>query len=236
MAARQPSSTTWLEGRLIVPGDREYDDARAVWNGLFDRRPALIAASAGAADVVSALAFAQRSRLPVSVRGGSYNVAGTSVVDDGLVIDLSAMTGIRVDTTAGRAWVQAGVRTGELLRTLEAHGLAVPVGRVSQVGVAGLTLGGGIGSLMERGLTIDNVVSFELVTAGGRVLRAAADEHEDLYWALRGGGGNFGVVTELEFDSTSRDRCWRDESSIRRQQPQTCSASTAASRPPPPTS
>ncbi|WBB57785.1 FAD-binding oxidoreductase [Streptomyces sp. WMMC500] len=200
MAAPQPSPTNWLEGRLIEPGDQDYDDARAVWNGVFDRFPAAIARVAGTADVVRAIEFAHKAGLPVSVRGGSYNVAGTSVVDGGLVIDLSGMTRIRVDAAARRARVQPGVRSGELLRALEAHGLVTPVGRVSQVGVAGLTLGGGIGSLMgTHGLTIDNVVSFEVVTADGRLLRAAADENEDLYWALRGGGGNFGVVTEFEF-------------------------------------
>ena len=123
------------------------------------------------------------------------------MADDALVIDFSDMNGIRVDARAKRAWVQPGVRTGDLLQALERHGLAVPVGRVSQVGVAGLTLGGGIGALMgTHGLTIDNVVSLEVVTADGRVLRAAADENPDLYWALRGGGGNFGVVTEFEFE------------------------------------
>jgi FAD/FMN-containing dehydrogenase len=174
--------------------------ARAVWNGLFNRRPALIARVAGTADVVGAIDYAHKAGLPVSVRGGSYNVAGTSVVDGGLVIDLSDMTGIRVDAAARRARVQPGVRSGELLRALETRRLATPVGRVSQVGVAGLTLGGGIGSLMgTHGLTIDNVLSFEVVTADGRILHAAADENADLYWALRGGGGNFGVVTEFEF-------------------------------------
>ena len=141
------------------------------------------------------------SALAVSVRGGSYNVAGTAVADGALVIDLTDMNGIRVDAPAKRAWVQPGVRTGDLLQALEQHRLAVPVGRVSQVGVAGLTLGGGIGALMGTyGLTIDNVISLEVVTADGRVLRAAADENPDLYWALRGGGGNFGVVTEFEFE------------------------------------
>ena len=199
MAVTQGSSTEWLEGRLIVPGDREYDEARATWNGRFDPHPALIVRVAGTTDVVGAIDFAQRSGLPISVRGGSYNVAGKSVVDDGLVIDFSEMTGIRVDVGARRARVQPGVRSGDLLRTLEEHGLAVPVGRVSQVGVSGLALGGGIGFLLgTRGLTLDNVVSFEVVTADGRVLRAAAGENEDLFWALRGGGGNVGVVTEFE--------------------------------------
>ncbi len=201
MAALQHSSTGWLKGQLIVPGEPDYENARAAWNARVDRRPAVIARVADTDDVVRALAFARSSGLPVSVRGGSYNVAGTSVVDGGLVIDFSDMNRIRVDAPSRRAWVQPGVRTGELLRAVESHGLAIPVGRVSQVGIAGLTLGGGIGSLMgKNGLTIDNVVSLKVVTADGRVLRAAVDENTDLYWALRGGGGNFGVVTEFEFE------------------------------------
>ena len=201
MAAPRNSFVEWLKGRLILPGESEYDAARAVWNGRFDRHPAVIARVADTDDVVRAIDVARTSAMAVSVRGGSYNVAGTSVADDALVIDFSEMNGIRVDVRARRAWVQPGVRTGDLLQALERYGLAVPVGRVSQVGVAGLTLGGGIGALMgTHGLTIDNVVSLEVVTADGRVLRAAADENPDLFWALRGGGGNFGVVTEFEFE------------------------------------
>ncbi|HEY1282816.1 MAG TPA: FAD-binding oxidoreductase, partial [Acidimicrobiales bacterium] len=201
MRAHQHSSTSWLKGQLILPGEAEYDDARSVWNARFDPHPALIARVADADDVVRAIDYARTSALPLSVRGGSYNVAGTSVVDGGLVIDLSGMNGIRVDAPGRRAWVEPGVRTGELLRALATYGLTLPVGRVSQVGMAGLTLGGGIGALMgTHGLTIDNVISMEVVTADGRVLHAAADKNEDLYWALRGGGGNFGVVTGFEFE------------------------------------
>jgi FAD/FMN-containing dehydrogenase len=189
-----------FRGRLIGAGDADYDIARTVWNGVIDRRPRLIARCVGSADVVAALRYARDHDLEIAIRGGGHNVAGTAVCDDGIVIDLSAMRAVRVDPAERKAWVQGGALWGDVDRETQARGLAVTGGIVSHTGVAGLTLGGGVGWLMRKhGLTIDNLLAADVVTADGERLRASNDEHADLYWALRGGGGNFGVVTSFEF-------------------------------------
>jgi hypothetical protein len=189
-----------FRGRLIGAEHADYDGARAVWNGAIDRRPRLIARCIGSADAVAAVRFARDHDLEVAIRGGGHNVAGTAVCDDGIVIDLSAMRGVRVDPAARRAWVQGGALWGDVDRETQAHGLATTGGIVSHTGVAGLTLGGGVGWLMRKhGLTVDNLLAVDVVTADGALLRASADEHPELFWALRGGGGNFGVVTSFEF-------------------------------------
>jgi FAD binding domain-containing protein len=187
-------------GAVIAPGDPAYDDARQVWNGAIDRRPALIARCGGVPDVVAALRHARERDLLVAVRGGGHGVAGQAVCDDGLVIDLSPMRAIAVDPAARTARAQAGVLWGELDGATQEHGLATVGGIVTHTGIAGLTLGGGIGWLMRRhGATVDNLLSADLVTAEGELLRAGADEHPELFWGLRGGGGNFGIVTSFEY-------------------------------------
>jgi FAD binding domain-containing protein/berberine-like enzyme len=189
-----------FSGELLAPGDAGYDEARQVWNGAIDRRPGLIARCAGVADVVAALRHAREHELLVAVRGGGHGVAGLAVCDDGIVIDLAPMRGIAVDSAARTARAQAGVLWGELDAATQAAGLATVGGIVTHTGIAGLTLGGGIGWLMRRyGATVDNLLSAEVVTADGAVLRASADEHPELFWGLRGGGGNFGIVTSFEY-------------------------------------
>ncbi|HEY7672997.1 MAG TPA: FAD-binding oxidoreductase [Gammaproteobacteria bacterium] len=189
-----------FRGRLMTAYDTDYDIARAVWNGAIDRRPRLIARCIGTGDVVAALRFARDHDLPIAIRGGGHNVAGTAVCEDGIVIDLSAMRAVRVDRAGRRAWVQGGALWGDIDHETQAHGLATTGGIVSHTGVAGLTLGGGLGWLMRKhGLTVDNLLAADLVTADGTFLRVSEDEHPDLFWALRGGGGNFGVVTAFEF-------------------------------------
>ncbi|WLB55769.1 FAD-binding oxidoreductase [Bradyrhizobium japonicum] len=189
-----------FRGRLISADHADYDSARAVWNGAIDRRPHLIARCIGTADVVAAVRFARNHDLGIAIRGGGHNVAGTAVCDDGIVIDLSTMRGVRVDPADRRAWVQGGALWGDVDHETQAHGLATTGGIVSHTGVAGLTLGGGVGWLMRKhGLTVDNLLTINLVTADGGLLRVSEDEHPDLFWALRGGGGNFGVVTSFEF-------------------------------------
>ncbi|WP_226013246.1 FAD-binding oxidoreductase [Halomicrobium salinisoli] len=190
-----------FHGDLIRPDDGEYDDARAVWNGMIDRRPALLARCRGVADVISAVGFARETDLRVAVRGGGHNVAGTAVCDDGLVVDLTEMRSVRVDPDARTAWIQAGATWADVDHETQAFGLATPGGLVSETGVAGLTLGGGLGHLRcKYGLTCDNLVSVDLVTAEGDYLTASEDEHAGLFWGLRGGGGTVGVVTGFEFD------------------------------------
>ncbi|MEV6956764.1 FAD-binding oxidoreductase [Streptomyces sp. NPDC051183] len=189
-----------FRGRLARPGDPTYDEDRQVWNGSIDRSPALIAYCTGAADVIDAVRFAAASGLPLAVRSGGHSFPGQSVCDGGIVIDLSPMRGIRVDPGARTVRAQAGVLLGELDRETQAFGLAVPAGIVTHTGLAGLTLGGGIGWLMRKyGLTIDQLASVDLVTADGTLVKASADENPDLFWGVRGGGGNFGIVTEFEF-------------------------------------
>ena len=198
--ARLDAFTTAFRGTLIRSDHVEYETARRIWNASIDKRPGLIARCSGLADVIAAVRFAREHGLLVAVRGGGHNVGGRATCDGGLVIDLSRMKGIYIDPTARRARVQPGVLLGELDRETHVYGLAVPLGAVSKTGVAGLTLGGGVGWLARKyGLTCDNVISYELVTADGEVLHVSADEHPDLFWALRGGGGNFGIVTSFEF-------------------------------------
>lgn len=190
-----------FRGNVIQPADDSYDDARAVWNGMIDRNPALIARCSGVTDVISAVTFAHENDFLVAVRGGGHNVAGTAVCDDGLVIDLSEMTGVRVDPQARTAWVQAGATWADLDHETQPFGLATPGGVVSDTGIAGLTLGGGLGHLRcKYGLSCDNLAAVELVTADGEFLTASATENADLFWGIRGGGGNFGVITAFEFD------------------------------------
>ena len=188
-----------LAGEAIVSDDPEYDSARRVWNGMIDKHPLAIARCADAADVATALRFAAAHALPLAVRGGGHNVAGTAVVDDGLVIDLSPMRGVRVDAARRTVHVQGGATWADVDRVTAPLGLAVPGGVVSETGVAGLALSGGVSHQRRRdGMTVDNLVSAEVVLADGRVVRASEHEQPDLHWALRGGGGNFGVVTSFE--------------------------------------
>jgi FAD/FMN-containing dehydrogenase len=189
-----------LSGAVVAPGQAGYEDARRVWNGMIDKHPTLIARCADAADVAAALRFAAEHALPLSVRGGAHNVAGTALVDDGLVIDLSAMRGVHLDLSRQTVHVQGGATWGDVDAVTAPLALAVPGGVVSETGVAGLALSGGVSHQRRRdGMTIDNLVSAEVVLADGHTVRASAAEHPDLFWALRGGGGNFGVVTSFEF-------------------------------------
>ncbi|WP_224336737.1 FAD-binding oxidoreductase [Haloprofundus halobius] len=188
-------------GEVLLPSDEEYDEARRIWNGMIDKRPAVIAYCSGTADVVAAVRFAREHDLPLAVRGGGHNVAGTAVCDDGLVVDLSAMDGVFVDPDARRVRAQGGATLGDVDRETQLFGLATPLGVVSDTGIAGLTLNGGLGHLRrEYGLSLDSLTSVELVTADGSVLKASDDENPDLFWAVRGGGGNFGVVTSFEYE------------------------------------
>ena len=189
-----------LQGEVIRPGDAGYDAARKVWNGMFDRRPALITRCANVDDVRAAVRYARANRLSAAVRGGGHSFSGQSAIEGGLLIDLSGLKAIEVDVVGGTARAQGGVLWGEFDKATQAHGLATTGGLVSTTGIAGLTLGGGIGWLMRKhGLTIDNLLSVELVTADGEVLRASASENADLFWGVRGGGGNFGIVTSFEY-------------------------------------
>jgi hypothetical protein len=189
-----------FRGELLHPEDTGYEDARQVWNGSINRFPALVARCAGVADIIAAVKFAKDTGLLVAVRGGGHSYPGLSVCDGGIVIDLSLMKGIRVDPEARTVRAQAGVLLGELDRETQAFGLAVPSGIVTHTGLSGLTLGGGINWLMRKyGLTIDQLLSVDLITAEGEFVKASASENPDLFWGLRGGGGNFGIVTEFEF-------------------------------------
>ena len=189
-----------FSGRLVQPGDAGYDEARTVWNGMIDRRPGLILRCTTPADVSRAVRFARANNLLVAVRGGGHNIAGSAVCEGGLMIDLSPMRAVLVDPAARTARVEAGATLADVDRATQAHGLATPLGINSTTGIAGLTLGGGFGWLSRRfGLTIDNLLSAEVVTANGEAVHASATENPDLFWAIRGGGGNFGVVTSFEF-------------------------------------
>lgn len=189
-----------LRGPLLRPGDQGYDEARVIYNGMFNRRPGVIIRCSGTADVIDAVRFARAHQLLVAVRGGGHNVAGNSSCDNGLVIDLSQMNGVTLDRKARIVKVQGGATWGDVDRETQAFGLATPGGVVSTTGVAGLALNGGIGWLRNKyGLSCDNIVSAEVVTADGDVVTASTTENVDLFWALRGGGGNFGVVTSFEF-------------------------------------
>jgi FAD/FMN-containing dehydrogenase len=191
-----------LRGKLIVPGDPGYDEARRVWNGDIDRRPALIVRCTGVADVRDGLAFGRRHGLPVSIRGGGHNVSGSAVAEGGLMLDLSPMRTVRIDPVRRLVRVDPGVTLGGLDRETQVHGLAVPAGIVTTTGVAGLTLGGGIGWLMRRhGLTSDRLRSADVLTADGELHVVGDDREPDLFWAIRGGGGNFGIVTSFEFEA-----------------------------------
>jgi FAD/FMN-containing dehydrogenase len=196
-----PSATIpGFTGTVIRPDEAGYDAARAIWNAMHDRRPALIARPQSVPDVVAAVRYARAEGLLIAVRGGGHSMPGHSVCDDGIVIDLRALSRVHVDPQTRRAKVGGGTLLGEVDRATQEHGLVLPAGVVSHTGAGGLTLGGGVGRLMRRfGLTIDSLLSAEVVTADGEILRASADQHADLFWALRGGGGNFGIVTEFEF-------------------------------------
>jgi FAD/FMN-containing dehydrogenase len=187
-------------GEIVLPGHEAYDRARQIWNAMIDKRPAVIARCVTTSDVVHAVNFARDNRLLLAVRGGGHHIAGNALCDNGLVIDLSNMKAARVDPAARRATIEGGATLADLDAATQVYGLATPVGINSTTGIAGLTLGGGFGWLSRKyGMTIDNLESAEVVTAAGEVVHASATEHPDLFWGLRGGGGNFGVVTRFEF-------------------------------------
>jgi len=190
-----------IAGEVLLPAEPGYDAARAIWNAMIDRRPGVIVRCRGVADVIDAVRFARARQMPIAIRGGGHNVAGHAVCDGGLMIDLSRMRAVRIAPEARRAWVEGGALWRDVDRATQAFGLATPGGLISDTGVAGLTLSGGLGWLRARhGLSIDNLRSADVVTADGRLLHASETEHADLFWALRGGGGNFGVVTSFEFE------------------------------------
>jgi FAD/FMN-containing dehydrogenase len=196
------SFAAFLRGEPILPGDPGYDNARRVWNGMIDKRPAAIVKVANVSDVTQAVSFARKSGLRISVRGGGHNVSGNAVNNGGVVIDLSRMRGVRVDPDSRKVRVDGGATLGDVDRETQKHGLAVPLGVVSETGVAGLTSGGGLGWLRRKhGMSSDNVLAVDIVTADGRLLRANERENSDLFWAVRGGGGGFGVITSFEFQA-----------------------------------
>ncbi|MFX1512176.1 MAG: FAD-binding oxidoreductase [Promethearchaeota archaeon] len=189
-----------IQGDVLLPSDDEYDQARRIWNGMIDKRPSLIVRCTGPADVIDAVKFAREHNLLVSIRSGGHNVSGSALCDNGMVIDLSRMKGIRIDLKSSTVRAQAGVTLGELDRETQVFGLSVPSGIVTTTGIAGLTLGGGFGYLSRKyGLSIDNLISVDMVTAEGEFLTASKMENKDLFWGLCGGGGNFGVVTSFEY-------------------------------------
>jgi FAD/FMN-containing dehydrogenase len=189
-----------VKGQIVLPDDPNYDEVREIWNAMIDRRPAVIVQCAEADDVLHAISYARENRLEISIRGGGHNIAGSALCDNGLLIDFSNMTTVSVDAQKRRAYVEPGATLGDFDKAVQAHGLASPVGINSTTGMAGLTLGGGFGWLTRKyGMTIDNLVSAEMVTADGRKIHVSENENKDLFWAIRGGGGNFGVVTQFEF-------------------------------------
>src|SRR5690349_19946041 len=189
-----------IKGSVLVADDLGYEEARQIWNAMIDRRPASIVQCADADDVAAAITFARRNKFEISIRGGGHNIAGSSLCDHGLTIDFSKMKGVRVDAAKRRAYVEPGATLADLDEATMAHGLATPVGINSTTGIAGLTLGGGFGWLTRKyGMTIDNLVSVDMITAEGKKIRASENDNADLFWAIRGGGGNFGVVTQFEF-------------------------------------
>ena len=191
---------THFQGEVLLPDDAGYDEVRQIWNAMVDRKPAVIARCASTEDVIRAIQFGRTQNLLISIRGGGHNIAGNAVCDDGLMIDLSLMKDVQVDPTTRTASVGPGCTLGDFDRAVQVHGLATPLGINSTTGVAGLTLGGGFGWLSRKyGMTIDNLISAEVVTADGRQLYASESENADLFWGLRGGGGNFGVVTRFDF-------------------------------------
>jgi hypothetical protein len=191
---------TNFHGEVVLPGDANYDEVREIWNAMIDRKPALIARCKSAEDVVQAVNFGRKQDLLVSIRGGGHNIAGNAVCDDGLMIDLSLMKKVEVNPETRRATVEPGCTLGDYDAVIQTHALATPTGINSTTGIAGLTLGGGFGWLSRKfGMTIDNLLSANVVTADGKQLRASETENADLFWGLRGGGGNFGVVTSFEF-------------------------------------
>src|SRR5215475_4980442 len=189
-----------IKGRVLATKDSGYEEARQVWNAMIDRRPAVIVQCVQADDVPPVIQFARKNRLELAIRGAGHNIAGNSICDNGVTIDFSKMKRVRVDAGKRRAYVEPGATLANFDEAVQAHGLATPVGINSTTGIAGLTLGGGFGWLTRKyGMTIDNLVSIEMITADGKKIRASESDNEDLFWAIRGGGGNFGVVTQFEF-------------------------------------
>jgi FAD/FMN-containing dehydrogenase len=189
-----------VKGRIVLPGDPNYDEVRKIWNAMIDRRPAVIVQCAETDDVPPAISFARENGLEISIRGAGHNIAGNALCDDCLMIDFSNMKNVRVDAAKRRAYVEPGATLADFDAEVQKHGLATPVGINSTTGISGLTLGGGFGWLTRKyGMTIDNLISADVITADGRKMHANKDENADLFWAIRGGGGNFGVVTQYEF-------------------------------------
>ncbi|MFZ0532234.1 MAG: FAD-dependent oxidoreductase, partial [Anaerolineales bacterium] len=194
------SLRTRLKGPLLLPGDAGYEESRTVWNAMFDRKPALVVRCLGVADVIACVRFVREHNLLLCIKGGGHNIAGLASADGALMLDMSLMRGVWVDPHEKVAHAQAGCLNADVDRETQLHGLATVMGFVSQTGIAGLTLGGGLGYLTRRfGWTVDNVVGMDLVTAEGQLIHASSDENTDLFWGLRGGGGNFGVVTSIDY-------------------------------------
>ena len=190
-----------MKGRIVLPNEPDYDEIRKIWNAMIDRYPAMIVRCTDSADVQRAVVFARENGLELTIRGGGHNIAGSAISDGGMMIDLSTLKNVKVDVTKKRAYVQPGATLHDFDEAVQAHGLATPTGINSTTGIAGLTLGGGFGWLTRKyGFTIDNLISADVITADGQFRRASEIENADLFWAVRGGGGNFGVVTQFEFE------------------------------------